>query len=195
MKRLITRCLLVTMLMVMGVTAAVAQKSVLDESFASGSLPSGWAAGSSWNFSDGNAQFSSLVEDGVDTLFSPLLSLSALDNKPSVAITYLNKANGEKVNELKVLYRASVSDEWSVWKTFSEASDAQVNLKDVLPDGLANVQIALAGAYKGGAETRVYRLAVENKTEATDAPTGLKVEDLTTSLVRPFRSRLPLMQL
>ena len=181
MKRLITRCLLVTMLMVMGFTAAMAQKSVLDESFASGSLPSGWTAGKYWNFSNGNALFQALVEDGADTLVSPLLSLSDLDNKPSVAITYLNKANVDKVNELQVLYRASASDKWSVWKTISDASDAQVSLKDVLPDGLANVQIALAGAYKGGAETRVYRLAVENKTEASDAPTGLKVEDLTTS--------------
>ena len=181
MKRLFTRFLLMT-LFVTGVTTAWAQKSVLDESFAEG-LPTGWAAGSFWKFQDGNAQFAALVENGKDTLSTPLLSLSALENKPSVAITYSNTANGSKVNELKVLYRASEEAEWSVLTTFGEATEGQAQWKGTLPEGLQNVQIALAGAYLDGAETRVYRLAVENKTEATDAPTGLKYEDLTTTSV------------
>ncbi len=180
MKRLFTRFLLSAML-VMSCTTAWAQMSVLDESFASGGLPGGWTQGGSyWKFSDGNAKFEALFENATDTLFSPLLSLSDLDNKPSVAVTYSNMANGDKVNELKVLYRESESAEWTEWKSFG-ATDGQASLKEELPDGLANVQIALAGAYKGGTETRVYRLAVENKTEATDAPTGLKYEDLTTT--------------
>ena len=180
MKRLFTRFLLSAML-VMSCTTAWAQMSVLDESFASGGLPGGWTQGGSyWKFSDGNAKFEALFENATDTLFSPLLSLSDLDNKPSVAVTYSNMANGDKVNELKVLYRESESAEWTEWKSFG-ATDGQASLKEELPDGLANVQIALAGAYKGGTETRVYRLAVENKTEATAAPTGLKYEDLTTT--------------
>ena len=44
MKRLFTRCMLVMMLMIMGITTATAQKSVLDESFESGK-PAGWTAG------------------------------------------------------------------------------------------------------------------------------------------------------
>ena len=183
MKRLFTRWLLSTMFIVMGISTAWAQKSVLDESFASG-MPSAWtAAGSYWKFSDGNAKFEALVQNGVDTLFSPLLSLSDLDNKPSVAITYSNTANGTNVNKLEVLYRASLSDNWSVLTTFDAATDGQSEWKDVLPDGLANVQIAIAGAYLSGAETRVFRLAVENKTEASAAPTGLRYEDLTTTSV------------
>ena len=174
MKRLLTRFLLMTMLF-MGVTTVWAQKSVLDESFASG-LPTGWTAGSYWKFQDGNAKFEALVENGKDTLTSPLLSLSALENKPSVAITYSNTANKGKVNSLQVLYRASLEAAWDTLVSFSEATED-------LPSGLQNVQIALEGAYLEGAETRVYRLAVENKTEATDAPTGLKYEDLTTSSV------------
>ena len=185
MKRLFTQCLLVTLLSLFGITTAWAQKSVLDESFASGSVPANWTtAGSYWKFSDGNAKFEALVQDGADTLFAPLLSLSGLKNKPSVAITYSNTANGAKVNELKVLYRASATAAWNEWKTFDAATDGQVSIKDVLPDGLANVQIALAGAYKGGIETRVYRLALENKTEATTAPTGLRWENLQTTSVK-----------
>ena len=183
MKRLFTRWLLSTMFIIMGISTAWAQKSVLDESFASG-MPSGWtAAGSYWKFSDGNAKFEALVQNGVDTLFSPLTSLSSLKNKPSVAITYSNTANGTKVNELKVLYRASNSASWSVLTTFDAATDGQVNWKGELPDGLANVQIALAGAYKEGVETRVYRLSIENKTEATTPPVFADFEDLTTTSV------------
>ena len=181
MKRLLTRFLLMTMLF-MGVTTVWAQKSVLDESFASG-LPTGWTAGSYWKFQDGNAKFEALVENGKDTLTSPLLSLSALENKPSVAITYSNTANKGKVNSLQVLYRASLEAAWDTLVSFSEATEDQAQWKGELPSGLQNVQIALEGAYLEGAETRVYRLAVENKTEATDAPTGLKYEDLTTSSV------------
>ncbi len=181
MKRLLTRFLLMTMLF-MGVTTVWAQKSVLDESFASG-LPTDWTAGSFWKFEDGNAKFEALVENGKDTLTSPLLSLSALENKPSVAITYSNTANKGKVNSLQVLYRASLEAAWDTLVSFSEATEDQAQWKGELPSGLQNVQIALEGAYLEGTETRVYRLAVENKTEATDAPTGLKTEDLTTSSV------------
>jgi len=183
MKQSISRFLLLTAVLVFGLTTAWAQKSVLDESFTGKALPEGWSAGSYWKFQDGNAKFEALVEDGKDTLLTPMLSLSELTNKPSVAITYQNAKNGEKVNELKVLYRASADAEWQVWKTFAAATDGQQDVKDVLPDGLQNVQIALAGAYLGGAETRVYRLAVENKTEATEVPTNLKTEDLTTTSV------------
>ena len=181
MKRLFTRCLLVMMLIVMGFTTAMAQKSVLDESFASGK-PAGWTVGD-WKFDDGNALFTSLYENAQDTLITPLLDLSDLNNKPSVSITYSNTANGDKVNTLIVYYRASENAPWSTWKTFAEATDGQVTVKDVLPDGLDYVQIKITGVYKLGAETRVYRLAVENKTEAAAAPTGLRTEDLTTNSV------------
>ena len=181
MKRLLTRFLLMTMLF-MGVTTVWAQKSVLDESFASG-LPTGWTAGPFWKFEDGNAQFAAMVENGADTLSTPLLSLSELTNKPSVAITYSNAAYNGKVNSLKVLYRASEDAEWSELIAFNEGTEGQAQWKGELPEGLQNVQIALAGAYLLGGETRVYRLAVENKTEAANAPTGLKTEELTTNSV------------
>ena len=182
MKRLFTRCLLVTMLMVLGLTTATAQKSVLDESFASGSKPAGWTVGSYWNFSDGNAKFNAPFENGADTMVSPLLNLSELDNQPSVAFTYSIAANGDKVNELQVLYRASEDAEWSVLETFAQATE-KTDWKSALPVNSSSIQIAIAGAYKQGGETRVYRLSVENKTEAAELPTGLKIEDLTTNSV------------
>lgn len=185
MKRLFTRWLLFTLLIVMSITTAMAQKSVLNESFSSGSLPSDWTMTSAgyWNFDAGNAFFLAPFENGADTLFSQLLDISELDNKPSIAFSYSIAANATKVNELKVLYRASEDDDWSVWQTFDAATDGQVYIKDVLPDGLSEVQIAIAGAYKLGGDARVYRIAVENKTEASAAPTGLKTEDLTTTSV------------
>ena len=182
MKRLFTRLLTVSFLMVFGLTSAWAQKSVLNESFTGKALPAGWStSGDFWEFQEGSVKFNAAVENGKDTLCTPLVSLSELDNKPSVKISYSLTVNSGNVNTLKVLYRASADGEWAEWKTFSEATDGAVTVKDVLPDGLANVQIAIAGAYNLGGDTRVYLLALENKTEATDAPTGLKVEDLTTT--------------
>ena len=182
MKRLFTRLLTVSLLMVFGLTSAWAQKSVLNESFTGKALPAGWStSGDFWEFQEGSVKFNAAVENGKDTLCTPFVSLSELDNKPSVKISYSLTANSGNVNTLKVLYRASADGEWAEWKTFSEATDGAVTVKDVLPDGLANVQIAIAGAYNLGGDTRVYLLALENKTEATDAPTGLKVEDLTTT--------------
>ena len=182
MKRLFTRLLTVSFLMVFGLTSAWAQKSVLNESFTGKALPAGWStSGDFWEFQEGSVKFNAAVENGKDTLCTPFVSLSELDNKPSVKISYSLTANSGNVNTLKVLYRASADGEWAEWKTFSEATDGTVTVKDVLPDGLANVQIAIAGAYNLGGDTRVYLLALENKTEATDAPTGLKVEDLTTT--------------
>ena len=182
MKRLFTRLLTVSFLMVFGLTSAWAQKSVLNESFTGKALPAGWStSGDFWEFQEGSVKFNAAVENGKDTLCTPFVSLSELDNKPSVKIGYSLTANSGNVNTLKVLYRASADGEWAEWKTFSEATDGTVTVKDVLPDGLANVQIAIAGAYNLGGDTRVYLLALENKTEATDAPQNLRTEDLTTT--------------
>jgi len=182
MKRLFTRLLTVSFLMVFGLTSAWAQKSVLNESFTGKALPAGWStSGDFWEFQEGSVKFNAAVENGKDTLCTPFVSLSELDNKPSVKINYSLTANSGNVNTLKVLYRASADGEWAEWKTFSEATDGAVTVKDVLPDGLANVQIAIAGAYNLGGDTRVYLLALENKTEATDAPQDLRTEDLTTT--------------
>ncbi|MCR5050112.1 MAG: choice-of-anchor J domain-containing protein [Paludibacteraceae bacterium] len=182
MRRIFTRSLFM-MLMILGAATVWAQKSVLDENFANGK-PADWTtAGSYWKFQNANALFEALVQDGVDTLFAPVVSLDELTNHPSVAITYSNVANADKKNTLKVLYRESEANTWSELQTFADATDGQVDWKGQLPDGLSNVQIALAGAYLGGAETRVYRLSIENKTEAAIAPSGLRYEDLTTSSI------------
>lgn len=184
MKRIFTRGLLLLTLLASSVATIWAQKSVLDENFANGSLPSGWTkANSYWEFASGNAQFEAPFQDAADTLFTPVLNLSSLNNKPSVAVRYLNRAYNDKLNELKVLYRENGVGEWHVLKIFAEGTSDPTDWKDVLPEGLSSVQVAIAAANKNGAETRIYRLAVENKTEASAAPTGLRYEDLTTTSV------------
>ena len=180
MKRLFTRLLTVSFLMVFGLTSAWAQKSVLSESFASGSLPSGWTAGSYWIFSEGNAKFQAPFENAADTLLTPVVSLSELDNQPSVKFSYSLTANGSYVNTLALLYRASSEDEWAELKVFNEATE-KTTWKGTLPEGLQRVQIAIRAAYLTGGDTRAYLLSIENKTEATEAPTGLKTEDLNTT--------------
>ena len=183
MKRFYT-CILLLVALMVGTTAVMAQKSVLDENFGDGSLPSGWTtAGSFWNFSDNNAKFTALVENGVDTLFSPVVNLSELDNQPSVKIAYSNTANGANINTLRILYRATEQDAWAVLQAFENVTDGEESWKGALPSGLSSVQIALAGAYLGGLETRVYRLSIENKTEAANAPDSLYIESLTTNSV------------
>lgn len=180
MKRLFTRLLTVSFLMVFWLTSAWAQKSVLSESFASGSLPSGWTAGSYWIFSEGNAKFQAPFENAADTLLTPVVSLSELDNQPSVKFSYSLTANGSYVNTLALLYRASSEDEWAELKVFNEATE-KTTWKGTLPEGLQRVQIAIRAAYLTGGDTRAYLLSIENKTEATEAPTGLKTEDLNTT--------------
>lgn len=185
MKRLFTRLLTVSFLMVFGLTSAWAQKSVLSESFASGSLPSGWTAGSYWIFSEGNAKFQAPFENAADTLLTPVVSLSELDNQPSVKFSYSLTANGSYVNTLALLYRASSEDEWAELKVFNEATE-KTTWKGTLPEGLQRVQIAIRAAYLTGGDTRAYLLSIENKTEATEAPTGLKTEDLNTTSATLF---------
>lgn len=184
MKKFLTRSFMLMMVLSMSMNS-IAQKSVLRENFEQNQLPNGWsAAGQYWKFQNKEALFQALVENGVDTLITPIVSLAELDNQPSVAITYRNIANqqGGKLNTLKLLYRASIDAEWSELKTYSEAAEAGTQDKMALPSGLDNVQIAIAGAYFAGEATAVSYLSIENKTEAT-LPTGLRYEDLTTTSV------------
>lgn len=180
MKKFFTHCLLLVTALMLSL-ATMAQKSVLDENFENNQLPSNWSvAGSFWKFQNEEAVFEALIENGVDTLFTPWISLSELDNQPSVAITYRNIPNAAKVNTLKVLYRASANDTWSTLTEFTAEAPAGTNAKIAFPSSMASVQIALAGAYLGGTATAIQHLSVENKTEAV-LPTGLRYEDLTTT--------------
>lgn len=162
----------------------MAQKSVFKENFELNQKPAGWVCGSYWKFQNEQALFAALIEDGVDTLITPVVGLSELDNQPSLAIVYHNLANsqGGKLNSLSVLYRAATTDAWATLKTYDQTAELGTKDKMLLPAGLETVQIAFAGAYLEGAETALEYVSIENKTEAT-TPTGLRYEDLTTSSV------------
>lgn len=186
MKQSISRFLLLTAVLVFGLTTAWAQKSVFSESFTGSKLPDGWSTTNAyWEVDAESALYSAsgAIENAADTLVSPLINLSGLDNVPSLKFTYSLAAYSDKVNILTVLYRASKDAEWAEWKVFNEATDGQQAVKDALPEGLTNVQLGFALAYKQGGESRLHFVSLENKTEGTEAPTGLKTEDLTTTSV------------
>lgn len=170
-------------LLVMGVVTAFAQKSVLNESFESGTLPSGWTtAGSYWQFSANKAQFNGAFENAADTLVTPVVSLNELTNVPTVTLAYSLPANGSYVNTLQVLYRETEQSAWAELKTLNEAAEDAV-LSQALPAGLSSVQIGIAVAYKLGGITYLSNVRIANKAEATAAPTDLHCEDLTTTSV------------
>ena len=184
MKQSISRFLLLTAVLVFGLTTAWAQKSVFSESFTGSKLPDGWSTTNAyWEVDAESALYNGPFQDKADTLVSPLIDLSELDNVPSLKFTYSLAANSDKVNILTVLYRASKDAEWAEWKVFNEATAGQQTVKDALPTGLTSVQLGFALAYKQGGESRLYFVSLENKTEGTEAPTGLKAEDLTTTSV------------
>lgn len=170
-------------LLVMGVVTAFAQKSVLNESFESGTLPSGWTtAGSYWQFSANKAQFNGAFENAADTLVTPVVSLNELTNVPTVTLAYSLPANGSYVNTLQVLYRETEQSAWAELTTLNEAAEDAV-LSQALPEGLSSVQIGIAVAYKLGGITYLSNVRIANKAEATAAPTGLHCENLTTTSV------------
>ena len=136
-----------------------------------------------WEVDEVSAKYNGPFQDAADTLVSPLIDLSELDNVPSLKLTYSLAANSDKVNILTVLYRASKDAEWAEWKVFNEATASQQTIKDALPTGLTSAQFGFAMQYKQGGESRLYSLSLENKTEATETPTGLKAEELTTTSV------------
>ena len=165
--------------------AGFAQTSVLYESFSGNKLPSGWTqTGYYWTFQNEAALFSVAFENANDMLIAPMRSLASLDNVPTVVVEYRSVASGNTVNQLRIKYRTSTSGSWTTFMdegTEFTASSEWKTVSKALPDGLSQVQIAIEATHIGGGEIAINTVAVQNKKEATDAPTGLKVEDLTTN--------------
>ena len=184
MKRIFTRWLLMTVLLIAGLTTAVAQQSVLNENFANGTLPQGWAkAGNYWDFSEFNAKFFAPFENAKDTLYAPVVSLSELKNEPTVTFSYSLGAAGSNVNILTLLYRAGGQGAWTALDTFDVATDGKTSFVQALP-AMASIQLAIAADYKAGGSTYVYQLRVANKKEATAAPANFKAENLQANGVK-----------
>ena len=184
MKKLFSRSLL-ALLLALCSTAGYAQKKVLCEDFGSTALPIGWtSSGNGWQFRDSEARFSALVENGTDTLITPLVSVADLTHTPTVTIDYYMKINGSKVNELSLLYRTSTSEAWKSLAQFVEKQDTITRVYTALPDDITgNVQVAVAVLYKDGGTTAIGYLAIENQREEVNAPSDFRNDEPTATNV------------
>ncbi len=185
MKKLFSRSLLVFLLSLCSMVG-YAQKKVLCEDFGSTALPTGWtSSGNGWQFRDSEALFNAKVENGTDTLITPLVSVADLTHTPTVTIDYYMKINGSKVNELSLLYRTSTSEAWKSLAQFVEKQDTITRVYTALPDDITgNVQVAVAVLYKDGGTTAIGYLAIENQRAEVNAPSDFRYESLTATNVR-----------
>ena len=184
MKKFFQRMLLLGLLLCAG-TATYAQKKALIEDFESGALPAGWTTtGNYWKWQEGEAQFTAIVEDGVDTLQTPWVDISALTNQPTVTIAYRLVASQEHVNTLTVLYRTATTADWNVLTLLNTPQEELTRIYLPLPFSSGKqLQVAVAGQYNLGGVAAIDYLAIENQREATAAPSNLRIEDLTTNSV------------
>ena len=186
MKKIFSRSLL-AFLLVLFSTAGYAQKNVLCETFDGTALPSGWkTSGNGWRFQDGEAQFSMFVENGTDTLITPLVSVADLKNSPTVTMDYRSVAAGGKVNDLTILYRTAASGAWTPLQQFTEEYKETTRTYTLLPADkvTGSVQLAIAVAYNNGPVTAISYLAIENKREEENAPADFRFEGLTADNIR-----------
>lgn len=187
MKKFFTRSFLVSVLL-MATTIVCAQKKVFCEDFQSGKLPTGWTTtGSSWKFQNGEALFSSMLENASDTLITPIVSVTELANNPTVTIDYrLVASNTNKADVLTVLYRTATSEAWTLLATLETNADTMRVYQPLPSTVTANVQIAFAVTYYAGKATAITRVAIENQRAEENAPANFKVDNIsaTTATLR-----------
>lgn len=187
MKRFSTRSFGVVLLLLCS-TIGYAQKNVLCEDFTSAKLPAGWAvSGQDWSFQTNEVLFIGTLENGTDTLFAPMVSVAALreGQRPVVRLDYHMSAYNDHLNQLALLYRTALTEEWQTLVNLAE-SDTRTALYTELPFAAAagqDVQIAIVATYQGGGATAVNYVAIENKREAPAAPDNFRAENLTTNSV------------
>lgn len=187
MKKIFSRVVL-CVLMAVASTTLYAQKQILVEEFEQGTLPAGWTtSNNSWKWSNGEAVFNALVENGVDTLFTPVVSVASLDNQPTITLDYRMIENRTNVNPITVLYRTSLTEAWTELETITASTEDVVRIYMPLPATVtADVQVAIAVQYNLGGETAVGYVAIENQREGVYAPQNLRSENLTTNSVELY---------
>lgn len=181
-------CVVLCVLMAVASTASYAQKQVLAEDFGQGALPEGWTTSdNSWRWSNGEAVFNALVENGVDTLFTPVVSVASLDNQPTITLDYRMMENRTNVNPITVLYRTSLTEAWTELETITTSTEDVVRTYIPLPATVtADLQVAIAVQYNLGGETAIGYVAIENQREGVNAPQNLRSENLTTNSVELY---------
>ena len=187
MKKIFSRVVL-CVLMAVASTMLYAQKQVLAEDFGQGTLPEGWTtSNNSWRWSNGEAVFNALVENGVDTLFTPVVNVASLDNQPTITLDYRMMENRTNVNPITVLYRTSLTEAWTELETESTPTEELVRTYIPLPATVtADLQVAIAVQYNLGGETAIGYVAIENRREGVIAPQNLRSENLTTNSVELY---------
>lgn len=187
MKKIFSRVVL-CVLMAVASTASYAQKQVLAEDFGQGALPEGWTtSNNSWRWSNGEAVFNALVENGVDTLFTPVVNAASLDNQPTITLDYRMMENRTNVNPITVLYRTSLTEAWTELETITTSTEDVVRTYILLPATVtADLQVAIAVQYNLGGETAIGYVAIENQREGVNAPQNLRSENLTTNSVELY---------
>lgn len=187
MKKFFTRSLLVSVLL-MATSIVCAQKKVFCEDFQSEKLPTGWTTtGTSWKFQNGEALFSSMLENASDTLITPIVSVAELTNNPTVTIDYrLVTSSTNKADVLTVLYRTATSEAWTLLATLETNADTTRVYHPLPATVTADVQIAFAATYQAGKATAIARVAIENQRAEENAPTKFMVDNVsaTTATLR-----------
>lgn len=187
MKNYFTRSLVMLLLSLCSLWS-FAQTKVISEDFTSEQLPTGWTeSGTYWSFENSEAVYSQVLENGSDTLFSPLVSVATLreGQKPCVRIDYRLLSSNSRINQLSVLYRNSLSEAWNELSALSESAATTTQYLELPFNASAtqSVQVAIVAVYKGGGTTAVDYVAVENKHEVSVAPDNFRFESLTSNSV------------
>ena len=184
MKKFFTRSLC-TLAMLLIATIGWAQKQVLVEQFNGTTIPTGWnTAKAYWGVENGTATFVSMVENAADTLFSPVVNLEELKNEPTLTFDYRIVANGEHINPLVVMCRATTDEEWQALDTLDVAKPEGDTWSMPLPQTISTqVQVAFVATYQLGEETAIDDVVIANKKELTQAPDNFLFENLNTTSV------------
>lgn len=141
--------LLVLLLLLLGNfwSETYAQKVAYSEDFKFVGLPDGWTqTGSVWTCRDDAAVFNTLLFGAIDTLVSPVIDMSALDERAVLSFGMTQAVTNNQVDWLFVLCRED-NGPWQVLSRYESAKGGiSYDYALPMPDNVAggNVQIAFA---------------------------------------------------
>ncbi len=172
---------------------------VLNESFNSSTLPSGWTneyvyKTENWNTVTENmfgidphsgshmAQFQHSNFGAITKLVTPSLDISGIIN-PQVNFFFANIKVGV-VDELRVFYKTSAGGAWTqIGENYIHEHNSWTEITLNLPEPSANYFIAFEGTFKFGGGINLDDVTVDAGPSCL-SPTRLNVKDLTTSSAR-----------
>ncbi|MGM9819859.1 MAG: choice-of-anchor J domain-containing protein, partial [Candidatus Onthomorpha sp.] len=122
------------------------------------------------------------THDHVNRFISPVFDISMLDN-PVLSFYHLQKAWGSDIDNLKVYYKADLSDDWTQIANYTENISTWRRDTIILPNPSATYQLAFEANLDYGYgvcidNVSIYEAAGEQP-EPCDAPTALAVNNIT----------------